>query len=151
MHKLLFIHCVVALILVGCGRTDEKFIYERDNVAMGGYDLVAYVMDNDALPGNEAFSTEYQGVTFYFTRSSYKDEFLRSPEKYLPAFGGFCGYEMAKNGERVGSEPTVWIVQDGRLIFFSDNDELEGKHKAEWVVNRKEFMKRATENWIEMQ
>jgi YHS domain-containing protein len=151
MKNMLFIGLSILIgTLISCSSSDERFIYAENNVAVEGYDLVAYVMDNDALKGKEENKVEYQGVDFYFTRPSYRDEFLKNPELYLPAFGGFCGYEIAQNSKKVASDPSVWIIQEGRLIFFSDTDQLEGKHKAEWVVNRREFLKKADKNWERM-
>jgi YHS domain-containing protein len=137
-------------ILVSCSNTDKPSIYAENNVAMKGYDLVAYIMDNDAFLGKEDFKANYEGVDFYFTRSSYRDEFLSNPTRYLPAYGGYCGYEVAQNAKKVTPDPTLWIVQDGKLIFFSDDAQLEGKRKAEWVVRRKEFLKKADEQWKEL-
>lgn len=142
--------CGALLIFQSCESAEESPIYHEENVALQGYDLVAYVMDNDAIMGKAENKINYLGVDFYFTRPSYRDEFLQHPEKYLPAYGGYCGYEVAKNSERAASDPKLWIIQEGKLIFFSDNAELNGKHKTEWVVKRRVFKKDADENWASM-
>ena len=138
------------LFFQACDSTKESPVYQVNNVALDGYDPVAYVMDRDALKGKAENKINYLGLDFYFIRPSYRDEFLQHPEKYLPAYGGYCGYEVAQNAEKVASDPRLWIVQDGQLILFSDNTELNGKHKAAWVVKRRELKQEADANWQSM-
>ena len=55
-----------------------------------GYDAVAYFTDNAAVKGDPDIKVEHLGVTYRFASEAHKAEFARSPEKYMPQFGGFC-------------------------------------------------------------
>lgn len=141
---------LVSLFFVSCEGSKESPVFQVNNVALDGYDLVAYVMDQEAIRGKEENKISYQGLDYYFIRPSYRDEFLQHPEKYLPAYGGYCGYEVAKNTKRVASDPKLWIIQEGQLILFSDDETLNGKHKTDWVVKRRLLKQEADANWTSM-
>ena len=61
-----------------------------DRLMLLGYDAVAYFTDHAAVKGDPAIKLEHQGVTYRFASEAHKAEFARSPEKYMPQFGGFC-------------------------------------------------------------
>jgi hypothetical protein len=47
---------------------------------------------------------------------AHKDAFEKDPARYLPAYGGFCGY--AASIDRVSPvDPTIWQIVDGRLVL----------------------------------
>lgn len=141
---------VVQLSFQSCNSINKSSVFEVDNVAMGGYDPVAFVMDQEALNGKQENKVNYLGVDYYFIRPSYRDEFLRNPDKYIPAYGGYCGYNVAINSKRVDPDPTLWILQEGKLILFSDDEALNGKNKTAWVVKRHLMKQNADSNWASM-
>ena len=61
---------------------------EDGRLMLMGYDAVAYFTQNDAVKGNPAIKTEHLGVTYRFASEANKAQFLKSPAKYMPQFGG---------------------------------------------------------------
>jgi YHS domain-containing protein len=88
-----------------------------DKVALSGYDPVGYITLNKALKGRKEISVSHRGVTYNFATEKNKKLFTESPDKYLPAYGGWCATAMAK-GEKVEVDPTNFKVTNGRLFLF---------------------------------
>lgn len=88
-----------------------------DKVAINSYDPVGYFTQHQALKGSKNFSAQHRGVTYRFVSEENRKLFERSPEKYLPAYGGWCATAMAK-GEKVEIDPTNFKVTNGRLFLF---------------------------------
>ena len=88
-----------------------------DKVALGGYDPVSYFTQGKAAQGRKEITSKYQGVNYQFATDDDRKLFAASPEKYLPAYGGWCATAMAK-GEKVEIDPTNFKVTDGRLFLF---------------------------------
>ena len=65
------------------------------NLAVEGYDVVSYYAANPKK-GNKNFSTIHNGVTYFFLSQANLDVFKKSPEKFEPAYGGWCAYAMGK-------------------------------------------------------
>jgi YHS domain-containing protein len=90
-----------------------------DRLMLLGYDAVAYFTQNDAVKGNPAIKAEHLGVTYRFATEANKAEFLKSPEKYMPQFGGFCanGINYAVPWG-AGGGPNTWRIYRGKLYVF---------------------------------
>ena len=67
--------------------------------------------------------------------------FERKPDKYLPAFGGYCAYGVAVGKTFVG-DPDVWEIVDGQLYVNLDN-----KIKGLWIEDVAGNIKKANNNW----
>ena len=65
------------------------------NVAIHGYDPVAYFKENKAVKGKSEISVSYLGIT-----TENKNVFERDPTAYEPQYGGWCAYAMGKSGEK---------------------------------------------------
>jgi hypothetical protein len=58
----------------------------------------------------------YQGATYYFVSKEHKDQFESDPARYVPEFGGFCGYAASIN--KVSPvNPMYWQLVDGKLVL----------------------------------
>jgi len=44
--------------------------------------------------------------------------FKANPEKYEPAYGGWCAYAMGENGEKVKIDPETYKIIEGKLFLF---------------------------------
>ena len=88
----------------------------RSGVAILGYDPVAYHTQGEPTPGDPGFSAEWLHATWYFATTEHRDMFAENPDKYVPAFGGFCSFAIAQ-GVKVPVDPAAWTVHDGRLYL----------------------------------
>ncbi len=60
------------------------------DVAIKGYDPVAYFTQNQAVEGSPQYSHHWLGATWYFASAEHRDMFMRDPAKYAPQYGGYC-------------------------------------------------------------
>ena len=108
-------------------QTGERWYYNIDaqNIAIGGYDVVAYHNQNKAMVGDENISSLHEGVHYRFSSKANQKHFEADPEKYLPAYGGWCTFFMGIDQEatafaptRMQSDPTNFKVIEGQLYLF---------------------------------
>ncbi|ADB38531.1 hypothetical protein Slin_2513 [Spirosoma linguale DSM 74] len=125
----------------------RKQQFNLDNgLAIQGYDPVAYFTQNKAIKGSSANSVTYKNVTYRFASSTNAEMFQKSPEKYEPAYGGWCAYAMGATGEKVPVDPETFKVKDGHLYLFYNkffNNTLPKWNKDEENLHRK-----ADQSWL---
>lgn len=99
----------------------EKFDLDKNNLAIKGYDPVSYFPEGGAKPakGSKKFEFVRDGVRYRFTNAAHRDLFKADPEKYAPAYGGWCAYAMAKD-DYTAPNPKRFLIQNGRLMLFYD-------------------------------
>ena len=115
------------------------------NVAIHGYDPVAYFKANKAVKGKSEISVSYLGITYYFSATENKNVFEKDPTAYEPQYGGWCAYAMGKSGEKVEIDPSTFKIVNGKLYLFYNkyfNNTLKSWNKDE--VNLKT---KAVVNW----
>ena len=81
-------------------RKREAAAFHHENgLVIGGYDPVAY-SQGAASMGDEGITVEHRGLTYRFATEANREAFLNDPDRYEPAYGGWCAYAMAK-GQKV--------------------------------------------------
>lgn len=104
------------------GVTDKVVHYPvnktEENVALGGYDLVAYFKDKAAKKGSAEYAVRYGGTIYHFANKAHQDAFLANPTKYLPRFGGFCPVHLRQGNAEKGN-PKEFVVHNGQLYICS--------------------------------
>lgn len=114
------------------------------NVAIDGYDPVAYFDGGKPAKGDSKYQYEWQGAKWRFSSAEHRDRFQQDPAKYAPRYGGYCAYMVAM-GELVGADPEIWRIEGGKLYLFYD-DAARGK----WSKDIPGFIARAEKNWPEL-
>lgn len=112
-----------------------------DGLAIRGYDPVAYFRDGGPRLGKSEFSARHGGAVWRFVSAEHKTLFEAAPERYLPAYGGFCAYGTSR-GYLVKIEPEAWSIVDGRLYLNYDL----GVRKT-WLGRTKTYIARADGTW----
>jgi len=84
------------------------------------------------------------GVTYWFVSAPVRDTFVANPEKYVPAYGGWCALGVAMN-QRFPVDPTNFKVVDGRIMLFLKNKSVDGV--GIWNKDEATNLKKADENW----
>lgn len=87
-----------------------------DNVAIRGYDPVAYFQDGAAREGSADFRYTWNDVTWHFASTENLESFRADPERYAPQFGGYCAW-AASQGYVADVDPNAWTVHEGRLYL----------------------------------
>jgi len=126
------------------------------DVAILGYDPVAYFTDGKAMKGSPQISEKWLGATWYFASTEHRDAFKSQPIRYVPQYGGFCTGGAAFGEASANIDPEAWRIIDGRLYLFSGKEglqedfdpvagELIGKANTNWpTIEAKEVNERKT-------
>ncbi len=72
----------------------------QENIALSGYDTVAYFLSGRAIKGSPANRIEWHGAVWRFHSKSNLRLFKKHPEKYAPTFGGYCALAVAQGEAR---------------------------------------------------
>ena len=103
------------------------------NVAIKGYDPVAYFTENRALMGNEAISYNWLGAKWHFANEQHKALFSENPVQFAPQYGGHCADGVAYGEITTNIDPQAWRIIEGKLYLNYDQgaaieiEELEGQ------------------------
>ena len=131
----------LAMALLGAGSLALADSNAYSTVGMAGYDLLSYRTGEKPLRGNGNHLAVHDGVTYLFVSEENRKMFERNPDKYLPAFGGYCAYGVSVGKKFVG-DPDVWEIVDGQLYVNLDN-----KIKGLWIEDVAGNIKKANNNW----
>ena len=113
---------VLALFTVVASAAGKPAInLSRGQLALGGYDAVAYIADGKALQGSASFEYRWMDATWRFASADHRDQFSKDPQRYAPQFGGYCAYAVSQ-GHTANGDPKVWRVVDGRLYLNYSTD-----------------------------
>ena len=134
---------VVLILLVMCFNhiitvaQSSKYYTNEDNVFINGYDVVRMKVKKEAIKGTKEFTSEYDGITFYFMDKRHIKVFEKSPEKFIPAANGYCAYSVAvENKKNVPSDPMKFKIIKGKIYLFCD-DTLDLWDKEQPVMLKK--------------
>ncbi len=110
-------------------------------VAVQGYDVVTYQTEGKPQQGNGNHLATYHGAAYIFVNEANKKMFEANPQKYLPAYGGYCAYGVAVGKKFVG-DPEVWELVDGKLYL-----NLDHKIQGIWSKDIPGHIKTADMKW----
>ena len=111
-------------LLVLAGVTTSAFaanIHANSTTGVQGYDVVSYHTDNGPVRGNGHHVSVHDGVTYLFATKENKQAFDQDPQKYVPAYGGYCAFGVSVGKKFVG-DPNVWKIVDARLYLNLDKN-----------------------------
>jgi hypothetical protein len=80
-----------------------------------------------------------------FSSARNYERFKASPEKYEPAYGGWCAYAMGETGEKVKVDPETFKILNGKLYLFYNfwgNNTLK-----DWNSNEQKLKETGDRNW----
>jgi len=143
--KGIFLVAVVLLTTAHQGVCQE-YAYKEGEVAVGGYDITTY-FDNNLLKGNKSIQTAYEGVIYYFVNQANLDKFKSNPQKYIPAYGGWCAMALCQN-KLVEPNPKLYSIIDDKLHLFEVKVFYNGK--AEWFKDPEDNKNKADSKYQEI-
>ncbi len=122
---------------------DQDAVYTGrfNNLALQGYDPVAYFTVGEPTKGDKAYTTSYQGADFRFASAANLEIFLADPEAYAPQYGGYCAWAIA-DGKFAKGDARHWAVVDGKL-YLNYNKGVQKK----WNADRAGFIEAADQKW----
>ncbi len=90
-----------------------------DPVMLLGYDPVAYFTQGKPVKGTAQHQVKLSERSYYFANAAHKALFEANSAIYEPQYGGFCA-SGAAFAIKLGSDPTAWHIEGGRLFIFGD-------------------------------
>ena len=151
MLRKLFLISLLMFALAGIAQADESANVSKGltlaggPLAVHGYDVVAYFDNGSARRGLAEFSAKHGDAVYRFVSKENLKSFKRAPEKYLPAFGGFCAYGVSV-GKKFDGDPEVFKIVDGTL-YFNLNPEI----KTTWEKDLKGNITKAERQWASIE
>ena len=115
------------------------------DIAIKGYDPVAYFKAGKAQQGSASFSFDWHGMTWHFSSQENRDLFAASPEKYAPQYDGYCAWAMTEARKAI-TDPKVWAIVDGKLYLNCSKAAYK-----KWSKDIPGHIKKADKIWLEMQ
>lgn len=111
------------------------------NLAIEGYDPVAYFTQSKAVEGKKQHEFEWMDATWRFSSAEHLALFKSDPEKYAPQYGGYCAYAVSQN-DIAGIEPDQFTVHEGKL-YLNFNSSINKK----WLQSRDQYIMDADHYW----
>jgi hypothetical protein len=131
----------IVLALAAPTLAGERVNKDANDVAIRGYDPVAYFSEGRPVEGSPDFEHLWHDATWRFSSADNRELFAGDPARYAPRYGGFCAGGMAL-GRRLPIDPEAWVIVDGKLYlnyakdgvddFEADADNQIAKADANW-------------------
>lgn len=113
----------------------------QDGPAVAGHDVVAYFTAGRATPGRADLTAEHEGATYRFSSEANRDAFIAAPSRYLPQYGGYCAFGLAR-GYKAVIDPKAFTIVDGRL-YLNYSPAIQAK----WRAQQSADINLANTNW----
>lgn len=143
-----------AVLLLGGAAASAQGLREGDvdtgwfgNVAIEGFDPVAYFTAGAPMQGSPAISAEWLGAEWHFVSSEHRDMFLADPTSYAPQYGGHCadGLAYTANSVTINIDPLSWRIINGKLYIAYDPVSIAEFAETEGFIDK------ADANWASFQ
>ncbi len=121
----------------------EAVYTSADNVAIQGYDPVAYFTESRPVKGDPAIEEEWQGARWQFASAENRALFSENPDQYAPRYGGFCAGGMSL-GRKAPIDPEAWVIVDGKLFLGGSSNAIDY-----FTTDGEDRMAKADTNWDE--
>jgi len=115
------------------------------NVAIQGYDPVAYFTEGEPVKGRPEHSFFWNDAEWHFANPAHRDMFAANPERYAPQFGGFCSMALS-NGAIVAADPDMWTIVDGKLYL-----KVTEQGRDRFRQDAETYIEKAEKHWDELQ
>jgi len=136
---------LILLLITSIYGFSQEYLNLKKGVIAKGYDVTAY-FNNKAVKGQEKYSYTYKGAKYWFQNQNNKELFKKSPEKFVPQYGGYCAYAIGKNGKKVDIDPETFTIIEGKLYLFYNSFMINTLNS--WNKNNPKQLKiQADKNW----
>ena len=119
----------------------EPATFQKNGVAINGYDPVAYFTQRKPVKGNAKFTHQYRGATYHFASARNRALFRAAPAKYAPQYGGYCAFGLGFANKLFPTDPAAFTIYKGKLYL-----NLNAKVKQRWSAKKDQFITQANTN-----
>ena len=120
---------------------------QPDGVAIGGYDIVSYRQDNGPKMGSDQFLVTHNGLKYWFVDDANRATFLDAPDRFIPAYDGFCAITLAL-GRVTCPHYENFKIENDRLLLFEVTGFTNGR--TLWNSNPDDFRDKADKNFSQI-
>lgn len=132
---------ILALTVAAPAIAAQAINTNGSNYAIGGYDPIAYFSDGKAVKGGRKYSHEWGGKIWRFRSKANREKFASMPEKYAPAYGGYCAFGVSQ-GYTVRIDPRAFTIEHGKLYLNYSKG-----IKKRFDTDRAGYIAKANANW----
>ena len=111
------------------------------DLAIRGYDPVAYVVAGAATIGSPKFEYRWNDAVWRFVSAANRTRFIKDPARFAPQFGGYCAWAISR-GYTADADPEAWRIVDGRLYLIYSK-----AVQRRWEQDVEGNIARARANW----
>lgn len=115
-----------------------------NQLGMHGVDPVSMFHSDAPAIGDAVYTSEHDGVDYYFASAEAQMRFDDSPAAYLPQFGGFCAFGVYV-GKKLDGDVRYADIVDGKLYLFVNAEIFE-----KYLENKEEVISGAFAKWPEI-
>lgn len=143
--RILFISFILLFMGTSQAFADSPAIYTswKNDLAVSGYDTVSF-FSGKPNEGKPEYSYSYKGAEWRFSTRGNLELFKTNPEAFLPQYGGYCAWAVAK-GKLAKGSPKHWTVEDGKLYI-----NFNARIKRRWEKDVIGFIEEADSEWPEI-
>lgn len=120
---------------------DPVYTGTLSNLAVSGYDPVAYFTEGKPVEGSSAFEHKWKGATWRFANAKNLKTFKADPEAYAPQYGGYCAWAVSQ-GYTASADPGAWRIV-GKKLYLNYNREVQ----QNWEKDATGNIVKANGNW----
>ena len=133
----------LALLLLSAPVAAKDPVYTGtfSNLAVSGYDPVAYFTEGKPVQGSSSFEHEWNGATWRFANAKNLEAFKADPEAYAPQYGGYCAWAVSQ-GYTASADPNAWRIV-GKKLYLNYDREVQ----KTWEKDAAGNIVKADENW----
>ncbi len=132
---------LAAGVLAGSAGAGELPVFSTGGTAINGYDPVAYHSEGRPVPGSAGITARWNGALWRFASAANRDAFVADPERFAPAFGGYCAWAVSQ-GSTAPTDPSAWEIVEGTLYLNYSQDVRE-----KWRQDRAANIAAGERNW----
>ncbi len=132
------------MVLIGFASAAQAEAYKHSTPAVQGYDVVSYHTLKRPVRGNGNLVAEHKGATYLFSTKENLEAFEAKPEKYAPAYGGYCAFGVSV-GKKFYGDPEVWRIVDDKLYL-----NLDVGIQEQWLKDVPGRIKKANSKWAKI-
>lgn len=114
---------------------------DENGIILAGHDAVAYFTQGKPVLGKATITAVHNDAIYRFSSEENRDMFVSNPDKYAPAYGGFCAYG-ATFGKKFEINGKAFEIVDGVLYVNKD----ENVYKA-WAKSIPTHIDEADQEW----
>ncbi len=120
---------------------DPVYTGTFSDLALGGFDAVAYFVEGKPLEGRGDVEYAWNGATWRFANQANLKAFKAAPQTYAPQYGGYCAWAVSQ-GYTASADPDAWRIVDNKLYL-----NYSKSVQRDWEKDIPGNIKKANKNW----